>query len=68
MDQKKMKIVYTVTERNNRSFWNRIGIAFTNQDGSLNVKLDSIPVNGEMQIRDYAPKEDSTPIRAAGVA
>lgn len=52
-----MKIVYVITERNNKSFWNRIGVAFVNQDGSINVKLDALPVSGEMQIRDYIPRE-----------
>jgi hypothetical protein len=59
MDQSKMKIVYVITKRKDRSFWNRIGVAFVNGDGSLNVKLESLPVNGDMQIRDYVPREDS---------
>jgi hypothetical protein len=54
----KTKICYTVTTRDGRSYWNRIGVAFVNADGSLNVKLDAVPVNGEMQIRDYVPRED----------
>ena len=68
MNSNKMKIAYAVTERNSRSFWTRIGVAFTNNDGSLNVKLDSVPVNGELQIREYVPKEDSAPLRSASVA
>ena len=59
MDPTKMKIVYVVTKRNKRSYWNRVGIAFVNADGSLNVKLEAIPVNGELQIRDYVPREDT---------
>lgn len=50
-----MKIVYVITERNDKSYWNRIGVAFINRDGSINVKLDALPVSGEMQIRDYIP-------------
>jgi hypothetical protein len=66
MEANKMKIVYVITERNGRSFWNRCGVAFVNADGSLNVKLESIPVNGEVQIRDYVPREESlTGIRRA---
>ena len=58
MDEGKMKIVYTVVERGNeRSFWVRIGVAFTNRDGSMNVKLDAVPVNGTLQIRDYVPRD-----------
>ena len=59
MDSSKMKIVYVISERNGRSFWNRCGVAFVNSDGSLNVKLEAIPVNGEVHIRDYVPREDS---------
>ncbi len=59
MDASKMKIVYVITERNGRNFWSRCGVAFVNSDGSLNVKLESLPVNGEIHIRDYVPKEDS---------
>ncbi len=49
------KYVYSVTERADRSFWTRIGMAFVNRDGSLTVRLDAIPVNGVLQIRDEDP-------------
>jgi hypothetical protein len=69
MDANKMKIVYVISERGTRKFWNRIGVAFVNSDGSLNIKLEAIPVSGEMQVRDYLPREDSlpsTPARSNG--
>jgi len=53
----KMKVVYTITERGDKSFWTRIGGATVNRDGSLSVKLDAIPVNGTMQIRDWQPAD-----------
>lgn len=59
MEANRMKIAYVITERNGRNFWNRCGVAFVNGDGSLNVKLESLPVSGEIQIRDYVPREDS---------
>ena len=56
------KIVYTVVERHpHKSFWTRIGAAFVNRDGSLTVKLDAVPINGTMQIRDWTPREDTRP-------
>ena len=58
MDQTKMKVAYVVTERGDKSYWNRVGVAFTNRDGSLNVKLDAYPVGGSLQIRDWEPRED----------
>lgn len=58
-DKSKMKVVYNIAERNGRNYWTRIGVAFVNQDGSLNVKLESFPINGELHIRDYVPRDDS---------
>lgn len=60
MEQSKVKIVYNVTERAGRSYWTRVGIAFVNRDGSLSVRLESLPVSGEMQIRDQAPRDAVT--------
>ncbi len=60
MDKASLKIVYTITERGERKFWNRIGIASVNRDGSLNVKLDAVPVNGMLHVRDYTPRDEST--------
>ena len=34
------------------------GVAFLNGDGSINVKLESLPVAGDFQIRDYVPREE----------
>jgi hypothetical protein len=59
MDPSKMKIVYVITSRGEKKFWNRIGVAFVNRDGSINVRLEAVPVSGEMQIRDYVPREES---------
>ena len=59
MDPKKMKSVYTVIERNGKSYWLKLGIGFVNSDGSINVKLESLPVAGDFQIRDYVPREEN---------
>ena len=59
MENNKVKLVYVISERSGRNYWTKIGIAFQNADGSLNVKLEAIPVGGEMQIRDFVPKEDA---------
>ncbi|HYQ04981.1 MAG TPA: hypothetical protein VER96_40170 [Polyangiaceae bacterium] len=58
MDQSKMKIAYVITQRKDRNFWNRVGVAFVNSDGSINVKLEAVPVSGEIQIRDYQPRDE----------
>jgi hypothetical protein len=54
---KGLKTVFTVVERGNRSYWVRVGVGFTNKDGSLNLKLDAIPTNGSLQVRDYESGE-----------
>jgi hypothetical protein len=54
---KQMKTVYTVVDRGGKSFWVRVGVGFTNRDGSLNLRLDAIPVNGTLQVRDWEPHD-----------
>jgi len=74
MESTKFKVAYVITERNDKKYWNRIGVAFTNNDGSINVKLDALPIGGTLQIRDYEPREEfDTPatgarVRAGGLA
>jgi hypothetical protein len=59
MDQaRKMKTVYTVVDRGQKSYWVRIGVGFENQDGSLNLKLDAVPTNGTLQVRDWEAREE----------
>ena len=53
------RVVYTIVERKNKKFWLRIGASFPNHDGSENVVLDAMPTNGQLQIRDYVPWDDS---------
>jgi hypothetical protein len=59
MDASKIKMAYVINERGGKSYFNRVGIAFVNSDGSLNVKLEAMPINGELHIRDYVPREES---------
>jgi hypothetical protein len=51
---------YVIIERKgyDRPFWSRIGSAFFNRDGSINVLLDSLPLQGKIQLREDTPKED----------
>ena len=57
-----MKDVYTVQEgkgkEKDKSIWTKVGSAFDNKDGSVNVYLDALPVNGKLQIRERKEKED----------
>ncbi len=57
---KQMKVVYTVVERApGKSYWVRIGVGFVNKDGSLNLKLDAVPTNGSLQVRDWEPPPET---------
>ena len=47
-----MKDVYMIRQGEKTAFWTKIGVAFVNKDGSLNVKLNAIPVDGQIHIRD----------------
>jgi hypothetical protein len=51
------KEVYHIKEINGRekSLWTRIGNAFVNKDGSINVFMDVLPIDGKIQIRDPRP-------------
>ena len=52
--------VYTIVDRKNdeqperKTLWIHIGIAFINRDGSVNVRLNALPVNGTLHIRPMA--------------
>jgi hypothetical protein len=57
---KNYKAVYTIVERQRdaKKFWLRVGTAFENRDGSLNIYLDAVPTNGTLQVRDPLPVEE----------
>ncbi len=59
MSDVRIKDVYVIKEndKTQRAFWLRVGRAFINQDGSLNVYLDALPPDGRLHIRDPKPKE-----------
>ncbi|HEY2513739.1 MAG TPA: hypothetical protein VGI39_22885 [Polyangiaceae bacterium] len=58
MEAKTMKTVFTVVDRGQgRSYWTRVGVGFVNSDGSLTLRLDAIPTNGTLQVRDWQPYE-----------
>jgi len=57
-----MRDVYAIyesrSEGRERSRWVRVGVAFDNRDGSVNVLLDALPLSGRLQIRSR-PSESS---------
>lgn len=65
MNKQKMKLVYAITEHHQRSTWNKVGVGFVNADGSINIKLQALPINGELQIRDYVEPSAAPTLRSA---
>ena len=51
-------IVETGEEK--KDFWQRVGSAWTNSDGSINVTLNALPVNGKLHIRAPKPQENDS--------
>lgn len=68
-DRPQLKIAYHIKKEEGRekAFFNRIGKAWVNKDGSINLFLDYLPLptvskDGKVEqmtinIRDYEPKE-----------
>ncbi len=52
-----MKLAWTVNERQGRAFWTKVGVAFVNRDGSINVRLDAVPISGNLQLREWTPRD-----------
>jgi hypothetical protein len=50
--------VFSLTERDGRTFWSRIGVAFDNSDGSVTLNVDAIPISGKLQIRDRDHRDE----------
>lgn len=52
---------WTVREgkEGSKGFWIEIGAAWTNRDESLSIKLDALPVNGQIVVRKREPKADA---------
>jgi hypothetical protein len=58
-----MKDVFAIYESRHageRSRWVRIGVAFDNKDGSINVLLDAVPLSGRLQVRPRADTPEAT--------
>jgi hypothetical protein len=52
-------------EDGEKRFWTRIGAAFANRDGSINLILDALPLGtNKLQIREAKPPAERA--RAAG--
>jgi hypothetical protein len=46
-------------EGRKESYWNRVGSAWFNRDGSINLHLDVVPLNGRIHLRKPKPRPES---------
>lgn len=50
-----MKDVYVIIEgKEGKDIWQKVGTAFDNRDGSLNVYLNCLPTTGKLHIREHS--------------
>jgi len=66
---KKMLSVFAIIDRKDSTrpaYWMKIGSAFTNQDGSINLYLDAFPLgpHQKLQVRESRPTDSPRPARA----
>ena len=65
---KKQRVVYQIIEKPGlkKAVWMKVGVAFQNQDQSINIYLDAIPYERKLQIReeDVRPRQDDANKRA----
>ncbi len=64
MTQGKRYHVFSMREGKERdgstsTLWVRAGSAWVNRDGSLNVYLDVLPIDGKLQVREAQDKRDA---------
>ncbi len=65
MSNDKIKDVFTIHESDKagpdgkkKSFFVRIGVGYVNGDGSINLKLNALPVNGTIHVRNHESQEE----------
>lgn len=57
---------YVIVERktpdhpDRRNLWIHVGVAFVNRDGSINVRLNALPVDGVLHIRPMGNGQAAT--------
>ena len=56
--------VFSIRDSKNGSVWVRAGNAFVNKDGSMNVWLDVLPLDGKLHVREAGEKKAEAPTGA----
>lgn len=53
---RRMSVFHVVEREGIDPIWTKVGEAFVNRDGSLNLYLDLIPINGRLHVREKQTK------------
>ena len=53
---------YTIVEKpgQDKGIWLDIGVASENRDGSISIKLDALPVSGQLHIREFEQRKSDS--------
>jgi hypothetical protein len=66
---KKPLAVYAILERKDRKVWFKIGAAFPNRDGSINLYLDALPVGTNcLHVREQRVWDEARAAEGNGTA
>lgn len=57
---------YTDGSGQQRTSWTKVGVGFTNQNGSINIQLEQVPLNGKLQLQVPISKEERERRRGGG--
>jgi hypothetical protein len=58
LTQGKRLAVFSIREGKGGTVWVRAGSAFVNRDGSLNVLLDVLPLDGKLHVREAGERRE----------
>jgi hypothetical protein len=55
--------VFSIRDTKGGTMWIKAGAGWQNRDGSFNINLDVLPLNGRLHVRDAAERHDPVPMR-----
>jgi hypothetical protein len=58
MAMRKLKVVWGALERQGKTYWSRIGLAWEGRGGAVYAKISAVPLNGKICI---TPGTDEPP-------
>lgn len=62
LDSGKRLAVFSIRPGKNGSIWVRAGVAEVNRDGSVNLYLDVLPLDGKLHVREAGERHVEPPL------